>query len=342
MFRSFLRKRKWILIAVIVLVGVAGVFFYRSRSSQPETVTATVTRESIEETIDVPGEVDATLKAQLKFLAGGKIVSLPVTEGQWVQKGARIASVDARDLQKNLESSLRDYSSTRTDFEQGFDDRKDEAPSDSLSRVANKLQYSLDKSVIAVELRDIAIKNATLVSPINGVITSLPVTTPGVQVLATDVFEIVDPGSVLFEAEVDEVDIARVYEGIQVRIVLDAYPDKTIDAVVTSIGLRARSSSQSSGGTVFPVKVSIPLSAIPTFRLGLNGTMTIILEKKEQALTIPIEASTVRDGKDYVQVLDPANPNKIIEKEISIGIENEEKAEVLSGLNEGDVVVRTK
>ncbi len=335
---GIVKKRWFIVIVVLLLLGVG--LFWRSRQMNGKIVTyVKAQKEDIEQTIDVPGVIDAKVKANLKFLVGGKLVSISVEEGQTIKKGQRIASIDARDLQKNLSKSLNDYLSERLDFEQGKENRQDSAPTNSLSRTAQKEQVALQNTVSDVELRDLALKNATLYSPIAGVVTSLPVDTPGVQVIATDTFEIVDPSSLVFEAEVDEVDIGSIPTGTSVRFVLDAYPDEKIDGSIGWIGLKAKSSSKSSGGTVFPVRVVVPSTDLSKFRLGMNGTMTIILKQKSDVLTIPIEATTVRDGKTYVSVKNPQNEKKPIEKEISVGIENEDKVEVVSGLTIDDEVL---
>ncbi len=331
-------KRYWLIFLILLVVG--GFLYFRSRATAQKPLTfVAVTRETIESTIEVPGKVDADQKASLKFLAGGKLTYLPVKEGQYVKKYQTIASVDARDLQKNLSKSLNLYMTERLDFEQTKDDRKDLDPNLELRRLAQKSQLALDNSVIDVELRDIAIRNSSLYAPIEGVVTSLPVKVAGVQVMATDIFEIVDPKTLLFDAEVDEIDIGKIKVGTPVRITLDAYPDEEVEGIIDFIGLKADVSSRSSGGTVFPVRVSFSEADAALYRLGMNGTMTIILDRKENVLSIPLEATMEKDGKTYVEVQDPQNPKKSVEKEITTGIESESTIEVLSGLSEGDQVV---
>lgn len=339
---SYIKRKKWfVLIGVgILLIGFGVV---RSRATSTEVKTyVDVTRESIEQNIDVPGRVDATVKANLKFLAGGKLVSLPVKEGDSVKKGTKIASVDAQDIQKGMQKSLNDYLTNRWDFEQGKDDRKDTALTDTVRRLADQSQFSLNNAVIDVELKNIALRNATLTSPIDGVVATVPVDTIGVQVISTDAFEIVDPNSLVFEAEVDEVDIGSIPIGTPVRILLDAYPDERLEGAISWIGLKAESSTKSNGGTIFPVRVSIPYPNIQKYRLGMNGTMTIITKHKENVLTVPLDATTVRDGTTYVMVKDPSNASKEIERKVRTGIENDDKAEIVEGLQEGEQVVIIK
>ncbi len=332
-------SKRW-LIGILVLVVVAGFLVVRSRaSSNKPLTTAKVEKGRIEEVINVPGVVDADKKASLRFLAGGKIVSLPVKEGQHVKKSQALATMDVRDLQKNLQASLNDYMSERLDFEQDTDDRKDLVKNDEVLRLAQKSQLSLNNSVIAVELKDLALRNATLYSPIDGVITSLPISVAGVQVTATDAFEIVDPSTLIFEAEVDEIDIGRIHAGTPVRIVLDAYPDQPVESVIDYIAVKAEQSRRSSGGTVFPIRIRFPISDLQFLRLGLNGTVSLILEQHEDTLLVPIEAVSMRSEKSIVMVKDPSNPQKTIGREVQLGIEGEDQIEVLEGLSLGDEVI---
>ncbi|MBP9699895.1 efflux RND transporter periplasmic adaptor subunit [Candidatus Woesebacteria bacterium] len=332
-------SKRWV-IGILIIILIGGFFLYRSRTASNKPLsTAKVEKGEIEEVINVPGVVDADKKASLRFLAGGKIVSLPVKEGQFIKKSQALATMDIRDLQKNLQATLNDYMSERLDFEQDKDNREDLVKNDEILRLAQKSQLSLNNSVIAVELKDLAIRNATLYSPIDGVVTSLPISVAGVQVTATDTFEIVDPSTLIFEAEVDEIDIGRIHAGMPVRIVLDAYPDQPVESVIDYISVKAEQSRRSSGGTVFPIRIRFPISDLQFLRLGLNGTVSLILEQRDDSLLIPIEAVSMRSEKSIVMVKDPSNPQKPIEREVKLGIEGEDQIEVLEGLSLGDEVI---
>lgn len=332
-------SKRWV-IGILLIILVGGFFFYRSRTTANIPLsTVKVEKGKIEEVINVPGVVDADKKASLRFLAGGKIVALPVKEGQSIKKSQALATMDIRDLQKNLQATLNDYMSERLDFEQDKDDRKDLVKNDEILRLAQKSQLSLNNSVIAVELKDLALRNATLYSPIDGVVTALPISVAGVQVTATDTFEIVDPSTLIFEAEVDEIDIGRIHAGMPVRIVLDAYPDQPVESVIDYIAVKAEQSRRSSGGTVFPIRIRFPISDLQFLRLGLNGTVSLILEQREDTLVVPIEAVSMRSDKSIVMVKDPSNPKNPIEREVKLGIEGEDQIEVLEGLSLGDEVI---
>ncbi len=329
-------QKKWILFAGVVLL-IGGGFLYQRTRPKPQTQSVIeVQKSSIRSTLEVSGKVDAQRKAILKFLGGGKLVSLPQGEGMSVRKGAVIAAIDARDLQKSLKKTLNDYSTERADFEQNKEDRAKLVQTNAVLRLLQQDQWSLENSVTDVEIRTIALQNASLVAPFDGVITALPVKSTGVHVTATDGFELIDPGSLIFEGEVDEVDVGFVRSDLPVEIRLDAYPTDVLTGYIESVGLKARTSA-SSGGTVFPVTVHIQSTDVLKYRLGLNGTMTIITGQKDDVLTVPIEATIKRDDKVYVQVVQNKNGKEVtIEKEIQIGMQSDDAIEVTSGLSQGD------
>jgi HlyD family secretion protein len=209
---------------------------------------------------------------------------------------------------------------------------------DSVIRSLSQLQWTMDNAVLNVELNDLAIRNSSLYAPFAGIVTAVPTNTAGMQVIASDVFEIVDPQTIEFVGEVDEIDIGKLKEGQPVHVVLDAYIDETTDSVVEHISLKATTSTKSSGGTVFLVKAKLPSDYL-RYRIGMNGTMKIVTNKVEDVLTIPLSSVVERDGKKIVQIKDG---KKTIDREIEIGIENDDRVEVRSGLSETDEIVEIK
>lgn len=71
--------------------------------------------------------------------------------------------------------------------------------------------------------------------------------------------------------------------------------------------------------------------------VGTTGTIKVILERKEQVLSLPIGCIYYADGKPYVYILDENNFRQM--QWVEIGLIGDEKVEIISGLNEGDKVV---
>jgi len=324
----------WIIAAVVI---VAAIFLFingRKKSEPIETIHPSV--QTLKKTLEVSGVVDARESVNLRFLAGGKLVYLGVKEGDAVKKWQTVATIDLQELKKKLDQELKTYESTRTDFDQTIYANKDIHGNATTDRTLQKNQISLESEVMSVELKNIALKNASVYSPFAGILVSSPTNTVGTILAATDIFQVVNPNTMYVEADVDEADIGLVYVGQQAEIVLDSYPDEPIATTVTSIAFQ---SAESTSGTVFKVKLDLPVSNDTLrYKLGMNGTAKILLEEKTNVLSVPLISLIERDGKTYVEVMGAAKNTQL--KEVKKGLETDESVEIISGLTESDEVVK--
>lgn len=332
-----LLKKRWKLVLTICVIALLGIFFtIRSRAANQVTLTfEQPIRQSITKTLDVSGHIDAKEKVRMRFIAGGKLTYIGAKEGDTVKKWQTIATIDKATLEKQLQQDLNTYMQERWDFEEVLDDNKDRPLTLSERRSEDQDQWDLDNTVINVEIRDIAIKNSALSAPFDGILTTAPTSVAGMQVLATDYFEIVNPNTLVFRAAVDESDIAYVKQDQQATLVLDSFEDIQIPTHVTYISY---TSTESSSGTAFVVEFPLSQEAVSELlRIGMNGDIQIVLEEKNDVLTIPTIALIQRDDTTYVQVKTGENQSE--EREITIGLETDELVEVLSGLSESDEVL---
>lgn len=337
--KKFIAK-KWKLLAVIA-VALALTLFFVTRSNvakkENQPVFTNPKIESITKTLEVSGHIDAKEKARLRFIAGGKVVYIGAQEGEFVKKWQTIATIDKASLNKYLEKNLNLYMKERWDWEESVDNNRDQYLDLTSRRTVDKEQWDLNNTVIDVEIQDIAIKNTTLYAPFEGILTKSPTAVSGVQLLASDYFEIVNPNSLVFRAAVDESDISSIMEGQNAKLVLDSFSDAPISTTVNYISY---TSTETSSGTSFVVE--FPLSKNESFnqnklRIGMNGDINIILETKENILTIPTIAITQREDKIFVNV--KTTENEFEEREIITGLETDEVIEILEGLSEQDEIV---
>ncbi len=334
-------KKRWKLSSIIALVIILIlVFVARSNASKNSTQLnfEHPVQGSITKTLEISGHVDAKQKARLRFIAGGKVVYLGAQEGDAVKKWQTIASIDAASLSKSLQKNLNLYMKERWDWETTTDSNKDQPLDTVEQRTVDKEQWDLNNTVIDVEIQDIAIKNTALYAPFDGVLTSSPTAVTGVQLLANDYFEIVNPESLIFRAAVDESDISFVSKGQNANLVLDSYPDEIIS---TSVSYVSYVSTETSSGTAFIVEFPLNKAANGNLlRIGMNGDINIVLESKDDVLTIPTVSITQRDNKTYVGVKTGENQSE--EREVKTGLETDDTIEILEGLSVADEIVVPK
>ena len=262
-----------------------------------------------------------------------------VKEGDRVKAYQAIAQLDSREVQKNLEKVLRDYSAERNDFEEmwrvtykGIKDPQT-ALTDTVKRILEKNQWDLEKAVLDVELKHLALEYSTLVTPIAGIVTRVDTAVAGINITpATAVFEVVDPNSLVFEASVDEVDVASLAIGRTATITLDAYPNTPFSGNVSKIAFAAKTSS--GGATVFPVEIAIATKS--AVRIGMNGDVAITVDSQEDAIVVPTEA--VRDNEKQSHVYRKVD-KEFVKTHVVIGTRGDIESVIRTGLSEGDEVV---
>jgi HlyD family secretion protein len=191
----------------------------------------------------------------------------------------------------------------------------------------------LETAVLDVELKHLAVEYATLITPIAGIVSHLDTPVAGVNITpATAVFEIVDPSSLVFQANIDEVDVGNLTVGQVATIALDAFPEATFSGKVSYISYISETSA--GGATVFPVKISF--DETQKLRIGLNGDVTIETLSIPNAVVIPIEALREEDSGKFVY----KKTGKTYELvPVTIGEQNDTDVVITDGLSPGDEVV---
>jgi len=173
-----------------------------------------------------------------------------------------------------------------------------------------------------VRFRDV--QNKTVyTSPINGIITSLPVhmgenVVPGIQNTPGSVlFQVSDLSVITAEVKVDETDIVNVKLGQPAEVTIDALPNKTFKGRVTEIGQAAvsRSTGQTTTTTTASTteeakdfKVVVTLDNPPLgLRPGLSTTAKITTATRQNVVNIPIQALTIRTRRELEESDKKAN-----------------------------------
>ena len=332
---KFIWKRKF-LILILLTVSV-GAFWYSQRGNNIPIETVKAERKDLTRTLISPGKIAARTQAVLQFQTSGRLVWVGAKQGDRVERFQAIASLDKQELQKQLQKELNDYLISRWDFEQtsGEIDYWNHwfELSDGIRRDLETSQFNVDNSVIAVELANIALKNSTLYSPISGIVVEADSPLAGVNITPSQArFVVIDPESIYFSLEVDEEDISDISVGMPVEINLDAFADSKQGVVIDV----AFAPIAATGSPKYEVKVSFNEgNSDLKFKLGMEGDGEVVLEKKADVLSLPIEPL---HGTKNVWVYVLKNGQKV-KKDITIGLETDERVEILSGLDEGDEIV---
>lgn len=157
------------------------------------------------------------------------------------------------------------------------------------------------------------LQKTTYAAPYDGMITNLPVREGETVVIGiqnspgSTLMTLADMSVITAEVKVDETDIVNVRLGQPAEVTIDAIPKKTFRAVVTEIGNNAivrstgvsTSQQTSASQEAKDFKVVVTLQDPPeNLRPGLSATARVTTATRKAALTIPIQALTVRSRAD--------------------------------------------
>lgn len=339
--------RHWKVILVFIVAFAVGAFFLQKKialsDDSSQVSTHTVKKQTFTKTISSSGKTKAKIEADLKFQTSGKLIWVGVKEGDAVRKGQIIAQIDSRDVAKSLQKTMKDYLIERSDFEESWRDnwpaaaesheQITHAPTHELRVLLEKNQWNLEKAVLDVELKHLALEYASLVSPIAGVVTHIDTPIAGVNITpATAVFTVVDPSNIVFEANIDEVDVGMLTEGQKAIVSLDAYPDQTFDGAIRRISIAAETSA--GGATVFPVEIQ--MTSVSAIRVGYNGDVKVDILNIPDTIQIPLVALREDETAKYVYKKKGKNYEKVT---VVTGQSNEDSVIIESGITEGDEIV---
>ena len=171
-------------------------------------------------------------------------------------------------------------------------------------------------------------------SPINGVITKVNAKTGSIFSANNTAVSVISSDPLQIESYVPEIYVSLLQVGDSASITLDAYGDQVdFQAKVISID---PAETVKDGVSTYRTKLQL-VNNDERIRSGMSANVLITTEKKENVIAVPQGIVKTRDGKKFVMIQEGKN---ILEREVQTGIVSSlGQIEVISGLNNGDVVV---
>lgn len=378
-----MKKRTKIIIAVVVVLLIAAITLAsikgRTKEGTPVTL-AKVERSDLKSQVSANGRIDAQRKVDMSANVMGQIVNLAVREGDVVKKGDFLLQIDRKQLaataqgaEASMNALFADRDAARaslTEAQLSFDRAQknyneritplaelDRARSVLASARANvgAIERRIEQSRANLTAARDTLSKTTMVAPMAGIVTALPVEEGEVAVIGTmnnpgtKLLTIADMSVVEAVMEVDETDVPSVKVGQRATITIDAYPNKTFNGVVTEVGSSPMTRAGVSSGTEavnFEVKIQIE-NPPADVRPGFSASADIITGTRTKAIAIPIQALVVREKPGS------AKTGKVTDEEgvyvhkdgkasfapVTTGLAGESNIEITKGLAEGQQIV---
>lgn len=199
------------------------------------------------------------------------------------------------------------------------------------SRTFSKIYYSVG-SYIKKGAKIVKYSNGTYYkAPYNLVLVDYNLPDSGEKIRDNNYLQVKRMDTLKMSLSIDETEISKVSVGQEVQITVNSIEDKTYTGKISFIN---QIGSYSSSGSKYTATVTF--SNDGKVKLGMSASVSIILEKAENVIAVPIEAIQTEGNTKYVVVVneDDSTSNVTVET----GISNSAYVEIKSGLTGNETV----
>ncbi|HEX6636155.1 MAG TPA: efflux RND transporter periplasmic adaptor subunit [Steroidobacteraceae bacterium] len=349
---------KYLALGVLGLVFIGTfVFLYRKSQGTPEVyqVDSPATMTIVKKTVAV-GKVIPRREIEVKAQVSGVVEKLYVEPGQVVKKGQILARIALRPNALNVNQAEAQLQSARINLQnQAADlDRYRKLVKDGVISESQFNQYQTTyevqkEAVSSAEnglqlLRTGATRGSGLVSnmipaTIDGTILDLP-NKEGAFIIETSTFQsgtslatLADMSDMIFEGLVDESEVGKLKEGMELVLNVGALQGKPFKATLEYIAPKGVTDQ----GTIkFTIRAAVTLDKELYLRSNYSANADIVLDKRENVLAINEGNLIIEGDKTFVEV--ETAPQKFEKREIKTGLSDGINVEVVSGLAAGDKI----
>ncbi len=360
--------RKWTLRIAVLLVLAALAWTLQTTLLAPKPIPVTVTaveRGAVEETVtnSRAGTVEARQRAKLSPEIGGTVAEIPHREGERVAAGTLLLRLEDSLQQARLavaegdletaagegeraclaaERSARELDRTAGLVDDGIvsADRLDAVESASLTAAAacGAARSGEGRARSAVGLARAELAKTRIRAPFAGIVAEVRtevgeyVTPSPPAVPVPPVLDLLDPASIYLSAPMDEVDAARIANGLRVRATVDSHRGREFPGRIVRIAPYVLDVEEQNRTFEIEVELEDPAFAA-TLLPGTSADAEVVLERREDVLRIP--TSSLMEGTRVLVVED----GRLAAVAVEVGLRNWAWVEVVSGLAESDRVV---
>ncbi|HEX2187739.1 MAG TPA: efflux RND transporter periplasmic adaptor subunit [Longimicrobiaceae bacterium] len=331
-------RTRTIVIGGVLAAAAGGAVFARTALADKgtEVRTEVVAKRDLTSTVTASGTIDPKRKVDISADISGRVIELPVEEGQWVNRGDLLLRIDPTQYQAAVRRAQAAVAQAQARASQA---RASLIQAQNAARRARQLAGSSEQLISTADVEQAetqaavaqaeqeaarfgvaqaqaglseaqeALRKTTIVAPMSGRITRLNIEEGETAIVGT----MNNPGSLLLtiadlsvmeaRVKVDETEVPGITVGDSARVRIDAFPDRVFAGTVTRIansslqGATAAAASATGQQQSVDFEVVITLAEPPEqLRPDLSATADIVTDTRKGALTVPIIALTVRDA----------------------------------------------
>ena len=305
-------KKKNVRIPLFTLFIIIAGYFISGSSDEKELrveVELVQSREIVQK-VNASGKIQPEEAVQITSTITGWITQITVMEGDTVEPGQHLISIDEKQIRprynnalsqvKSSEANLRKVQSqmdrTKSLFSQNLISKQELEQVDASYQIALSQSEQANANLLSAEDE---LSKTRLTAPKYGIVTSITkeegemavggMFNPGVLMTVADL------SRMEVEVDVNENDVVMIEIGDTSEIEIDAYPDTVFYGVVSEIAHTAQSANMGVQNQVTNFKVKVRMISVPDkIRPGMSSTVNIITETLVDVTSIPIQSLTSR------------------------------------------------
>lgn len=348
-------KRIKIAIAAIIIAGGAfgGYQYYQAQQAAKQVAaveTQRVTRMNLKSTVSATGTIKPVDSVEVSPKITARISQILVKENDRVTSGQTVAILDGKDYQAKEEQAQFKVTNTELEYQRAVQLYETGA---GTKQALDTAKFNYDTALSALTDAESDVAETIIKAPMDGIVVGEPksVGTMAVQGNSnpTVIMYIANTSTKQIMAKIDETDIGQIKVGQDATFTVDTYTDKTFTAHVSKIsqtdtsntwnttGTSSTSSASSSSASVIYYYVTLDVDdPDDILKLGMTARVEINTSEKENALVVPISALKTNDKGSYVLRVNSSGQTEQVS--VTTGIYSDEYVEILSGLDEGDMI----
>jgi HlyD family secretion protein len=344
-----------------VLLGIGGLFawtalFLYQKSVEKPVVYATDSPflTSIVKKTVATGKITPRKEVEIKSQVSGVVETIFVEAGKLVNKGDLLAKIELIPDMERLNAAESQLETARINLKNSERElsRQKSLIQDKLVSENEYYKFVLDydlrrEAVTAAEnnvalIREGASKNAEKVSnlvwaTVQGTVLDVPVK-EGTFVTETNNFNagttiatIADMNDMIFEGKVDESEVGKIREGMELVLNIGAIEEEPFTAILEYISPKG---VEDQGTIKFELRAALQLKDDRYLRAGYSANADIVLDRRENVLAIN-EGNLQFDGQDTFVEIEVA-PQVFERRDVDTGLSDGINIEILAGLEEDD------
>ncbi len=298
---------------IFFVLLLSSVIFSCKKNNVTEDSYCTVRKEVYENTIDISGNIEAAEEQNITASSDGIIEKIFFKEGDVIKKGEILCSMDDIEQQYNI-----------ANMEFQIAQKKLSASPKELNLLEMQLQVQKK-----------ALENKKSIARFDGVIAKLAVSEGDYLEAKNEIATIIDRSYLKAVVEIVETDASKLKLNQKVVLTFPAYPEK-VEGYVSYFPAVAKISSRGSSVIEAEIRIENPPEEILS---GYSFTGTIEITAPIENLLLEKDAVGFVDDKAFVTKVDKNGKSEMID--VQVVPYGKDYVKVLSGLDEGDVVLNT-